>query len=113
VVDAITSVTRLVSDSATAVASSVYYLKRSTQFSEILLGADQSWPTDQDDVEHSIQIIFTTVAADCVDIAKAAIKRHVTYMYENRGDCDPATTLSSWKASGAAALLGIYSIKLV
>lgn len=112
-VAAVTSITRDVSGTPTAVSSDDYYLKRSQQFSEILLTEDASWPTDQDDLEHSIEILFTTAAHDIVNVAIAAIQRHVTFMFSERGDCDPTSARNSFEASGAGGLLGPARIQLV
>lgn len=106
-VDAIDDVERLVSGTWTSVSnpSTTYYLKPSTQFSEVLLFEDQSWPVDEDDVEHAVRVTFTTKAHDCADAAEAAIIRAVTYQYENRGDCDAAGAKAALEQSGAAGLL--------
>ncbi len=108
-------VARLVSGTFTAVAdpTTVYYIKPSTQFSEVLLLEDQSWPTDEDNIEHAVRVKFTTEAHVCLPIAVAAIKRHVTFMHENRGDCDPTSAEESFRASGAEGLMSIAVIKLV
>lgn len=106
-------VERLVNSVFVAVATTVYYIKPSTQFSEILLFANKEWPTDEDDIEHAIRVTFTTKVHECLPVAIAAIKRHVTFMHENRGDCDPVSAEESFKASGAEGLMGIAAIKLV
>ncbi len=106
-IESITSVTRIVSGTATAVAASVYYLKFSTQFSEVLLADEQSWPSDQDVVEHAIVVTFKTQAHACVDQVVLGILRHIAFMYENRGDCDPEVfggPLGSAVQSGATWL---------
>ena len=88
-VDSIVTITRLVSGVATTVSAAVYYLKRSTQFTEVLLNDGQEWPADQDDIEHTIEVNFQTDVHRCVDQVRLGILRHVAFMYENRGDCDP------------------------
>ncbi len=103
----ITSVKRLVSGTLTAVASSVYYLKKSQQFSEILLNDGESWPDDEDNREHAIQVVFLTEALPCLDEMIVGIYRHVAFLYENRGDCDPIgfnTTTNSAVQSGATII---------
>jgi uncharacterized phiE125 gp8 family phage protein len=111
-VDSITSVGRLVSGVLTVVAAPTYYLKSSTQSSELLLAPDQEWPSDQDDVEHAVQVTFQTRAHQCVSTAKVAIQRVVAYLYENRGDCDPAAAEAALYQSGAAGLLQYSRIQL-
>lgn len=86
-VASITSVEYLVSGSFNTVDASVYYLKKSLQFSEILLNEDQSWPTNKDEREQAIQIEFVTETYRDTDAIATAIKRHVAYWYTNRGDC--------------------------
>lgn len=81
-----------VDESGTAVNTvdtSVYYFKRGTPFSEIILRPGECWPTDVSELEASIRIFFTSgpLPADMLPIAVTAIQRHVTYMFENRGDC--------------------------
>ena len=91
----------------TTVASTVYYKKDGVQRSEILLLPDQSWPTVNLDIEQGIKITFTTkaVGPDKLDIAITAIKRHVAYMFENRGDC-----ADCGGCSDAANVLGLYAM---
>lgn len=112
-VASITSVERLVSGTFTTVASSVYYLKQSPHFSEILVADGQEWPSDADTIEHRVRVVFVTAPHRCTDIAKAAIKRHVTFMHQNRGDCDPANSRDALEASGAEGLLSRLTIKRV
>ncbi len=113
-VKTVEEITRLVGEIPTAVDPATYYLKRLQQGSEILLQPDQAWPTDQDiGIEHAITVTFKTTEHACTVIAMSAIKRHVTYMYENRGDCDPEDAEDGFKKSGAAGLLAPMSIKLV
>lgn len=92
------------------VANSVYYLKNGVQASEVLLQPDQEWPDGStlaltvNEREHSIEIDFLTQAHPCLDQARLGIERHVAFMYENRGDCDPHAGESSAKVSGATTL---------
>jgi uncharacterized phiE125 gp8 family phage protein len=109
-VASITSITYLQDENPTPVpvASSVYYLKTLTQFAEVLLLEDQDWPTDVEDQEQAITVRFVTQAHPCLDQAKLAILRLVAWLYENRGDCEDATTAA--KKSGAAFLLDQFRI---
>lgn len=104
-VDQVTAVNYLVDGSWTLISSSTYYTKKKRQFSELLLAHGETWPTDIDTVEAGIRITFTVSVHPRVDVARAAIKRHVSFMYENRGDCDPADSRDALKASGAEAQL--------
>ena len=113
-VDTITSVKYLVSDVLTTVASSVYYLKQLTQGAEILLNDGQDWPTDEDDREQVIEIEFVTKAyvrgAALIDLG---IKRHVQYVYMNRGDCEGdvvGSIFNTGEKSGANTTYGNFRI---
>lgn len=95
-INKIISITRLVSTVATTVTVSTYYLKRATQRTEILLNEGQDWPTDQDAVEHSIEVLFQTEANPLYqDEILGGIFKHVAFMYENRGDCPPPLGIGS------------------
>jgi len=109
-IDAITTVKYLVSDVLTTIVDTVYYLKKNVQCGEILLKEDQDWPTDLDEIEHGIEIIFTTVAYQDINRIKDALYRHVAYLYTNRGDCDVE---SAGKASGADAIYDLFRIPRV
>jgi len=97
-VDAITSVKYLVDASLSTVSSAVYYLKQGHQFSEVLLAYDQTWPTDADIIEHAVEIIFTTEAYRNPEVIDVGLRKHITHLYENRGDNDIG---SAAKLSGA------------
>ena len=86
-IESITSVKHLVSTVLTTVSDSVYYLKKLTQCSEILLVDGQEWPTDTDEREQAIEIEFKTLGYDCNSEIIEALKRHVAFLYTNRGDC--------------------------
>lgn len=103
-VDTITTVKHLVSDVNVTVASSVYYLKKLTQSSEILLLEDQEWPTDTDNREQAIEIRFVTKGYQCQDEIKGAIMRHVAFWYRNRGDCSDCKV-----AADGAGVTHIYN----
>lgn len=115
-IDSITSVTYLDDADTPAqqvVADTVYYLKKGVQASEVLLLPDQSWPTDVNLREHAIEIEFDTEPHRCLDQAKLGILRHVAFMYENRGDCDPENAADSAKRSGASALYDQFRVSRV
>jgi uncharacterized phiE125 gp8 family phage protein len=112
-VDTITSVQHLVSDILTTVTATDYYLKDGTIESEILLSDGISWPTNTDNREQAIEIIFVTKATPCINIAIEAIYTHVMYLYQNRGDCPDDTMSNSGALSGANALYNIIRIPRV
>ena len=90
-VGVITTIKYTVSGALTLIADTVYYLKKNVQCGEVLLQEDQDWPTDLDEVEHGIEIIFTTTAYQDINRIKDALYRHIAYLYTNRGDCDAET----------------------
>ncbi len=106
-INSITLIQRQVSGVLTPVATTVYYLKNNTQFSEVLLQDGEDWPTDVDEREHAIEITFQTKAHRCLDQVTNGIYRHVSFLYENRGDCDPTglgVTTDAAVQSGATKL---------
>ncbi len=106
-VASVTSVERLVNGTFVAVAPSTYYLKKATQFSEILLESGQAWPTDADDKEHRVRVVFVTQAVRELDVATLAMLKHIAFMNENKGDCDvnlPTVVAEAARASGADSL---------
>lgn len=112
-VDSITTVKHLVSDVLTLVPNTVYYLKKSTQFSEILLQDGQTWPTDTDLREQAIEIVFATVAYNCGNSISIAIKRWVSFAYANRGDCDCQDPSTIGKLSGADSIYNQFRIERI
>lgn len=72
----------------TTIATSVWYLKQGHQFSEILLKDGQVWPTDLDEIEAGIEIIFLTQIPRNITQMKVGILEHLAFLYQNRGDCD-------------------------
>ncbi len=102
-IDTITSIEHLLAGVFTLIPSTDYYKKDLTQWVEILLEDTKSWPTNTDDKEHAIRIIFMTKAYNCGNLIEQALKLHVAYWYSNRGDCDCE---SSAQLSGAD---GLYS----
>lgn len=109
-VASITSVKYLVSDVLTAIADTVYYLKKNLQFAEVLLKEDQAWPTDTDAREHAIEIEFVTETYRDVDAIKTAIMRHVAYWYSNRGDCAASSGSAGCSCGDAAKGSGVTAI---
>ncbi len=102
-VNTVTTVEHLVSASFVTVDAAVYYLKKLTQSSEILLNVDQSWPTDTDEREQAIKITFETKGYRCQDSIISAIERHVAFWYRNRGDCSDCG-----KAAEGSGVTSIY-----
>lgn len=112
-VDTIDAVERLVDDVWTPVDPAEYYLKPAQQWAEIVLRSGEMWPTDADDVEHSVRVTFTCKPLDCLDLVQAGIRRHVTFLYENRGDAFDESETDTFVASGAQALIQRAGIKNV
>ena len=110
-VASITTVKHLVSDALETVDAVVYYLKKYTQFAEILLNVDKSWPTDTDEREQVIEIVFVTEAYRDIDAIKTAIKRCVIFWYQNRGDCSDIK--QAVKGSGVTAIYDQFRIDRV
>jgi hypothetical protein len=100
-VASVTTVQYTLATVLTTIISTTYYLKIGTQFSEILLKDDKSWPTDGDDKvkEATIEIVFVTKIPEKIDGYKLAMLKHIAYLYQNRGDI---TTEDAAKKSGAA-----------
>ncbi len=108
-IDTITSIKHLVDDVLTVIPSTDYYKKDLTQWSEILLEDTKEWPTNTDDKEHAIEIIFQTKAySQAINLIEQAIKVHVTYWFNNRGDC--ADCDCAGKLSGADGLYNLIRI---
>lgn len=110
-VASITSVTRLIAGVPTAVAASVYYLKKLVNWAEVVLAANQVWPTSPatDDREQAIVVTFVTAPHRALEQIKLGILRHLAYLWENRGDCPDACgteagRVTSALLSGAAGL---------
>lgn len=116
IVDAITSITHLVTGSPVTVASTVYYLKQTPQGAEVLLAYGQDWPTNTDEQEQAITVNFTTAAwTRHSNLIQEAILKHVAAMYANRGDCvDGTCTAADFaRSSGARALYDMFAIARV
>ncbi len=101
-VASVSFIKNLVSAVQVTVAASVYYLKKKTQYSEILLNENMDWPTDTDNREQVIEIEFVTESYRDTDAIASAIKRHVAYLYKNRGDCADESGGSIVKSNSAA-----------
>ncbi len=110
-VASITKVERLVSGSLVAVASTVFYLKKLVQSSEILLNEDKEWPTDADNREQVVQIQFVTEGFQCQDSIIDAIERIVAFWYRNRGDCRDSREAA--RQTGATIILDQFRISRV
>lgn len=111
--DSVTSIEYIVNSVFVVVDASIYYLKNGLQFSEILLNESKSWPTDGDTIEQAVKISFLTKAVDArkLQMATTAIKRHVAYMFENRGDCDSPNSCAD--AAGVKPLYDFLRIQRV
>jgi uncharacterized phiE125 gp8 family phage protein len=109
-VSSITSVKHLVDDVWVTVSSSDYYLKKGVQSAEVLLVNDAAWPTDTDEREHAVEVVFVTAPLEQIDLIVDGIHRHVAHLYENRGDCDAK---KSAKESGATTLYDPFRIPRV
>ncbi len=72
--------------------SSNYYITDENDYAAIYLVDGQSWPTDADNRMQSVVITFVagygTAASDIPYDIKQELLQYVTYLYENRGDCD-------------------------
>lgn len=105
-------ITYVVAGSPVTIDDSIYYYKKLTQSSEILLFDDEFWPTDGDDREQGIVVEFSTKAYFCLDMIKEGIMRHVAFWYRNRGDCD-CDCNSAGKGSGASMFYDSFRIARV
>ena len=110
-VASVTAVKHLVSGSLVTVDSTVYYLKKLVQSSEILLNEDQAWPTDSDNREQTIEIEFVTEGYRCQESIIDAIERTVAFWYRNRGDCPGASDAA--RRTGATIIYDQFRISRV
>ncbi len=110
-VDVVDSVQHLVSTVLVTVDAADYYLKKLTQSSEVLLFDGKDWPTDTDDREQAIEILFTTKAYRCLNEIITAIKLHVSNLYTNRGDCSDSAEAAA--ESGATRIYDQFRISRV
>ena len=74
--------------------------------SEILAQGGESWPTDTDNREQAVEIIFTSGPVVDDNIVITALQRHLAFLYQNRGDCECTGTQveDAAGASGAKQL---------
>jgi len=86
-VASITSVEYTLNSVLTDVPNTVWQLKKGYQFSELVLRYNQVWPSDGDEIEHGIEIIFVTEVPRHIEVYKVAALKHLAFLYENRGDC--------------------------
>jgi uncharacterized phiE125 gp8 family phage protein len=87
-VASITSIKHNVSASPVTISSDDYVLKHLHLCAEIWRAPDTTWPSNTDEGQHQIEIIFVTETppADIAERAEVGLMQHVAYMYENRGD---------------------------
>lgn len=85
-VASITSVSNLVSGSWVAADAASFYLKNGPWCAEVILKAGYDWPTDTDDLEHAVRVIFVTAACAQTSVIVEGIQRHVAALYQDRGD---------------------------
>lgn len=116
----VTKIERLVSDVLTTVDASTYKIIDNDviNYGSIVLKANQIWPCDQDAEARAITITFsagfgvdsTFLPPDLID----GMKRVLSDLFENRGDCscDSAGATASM-SSAAKALLGRFKIMAV
>ena len=91
---------------------SLFYIVLSTEYSSIFLKDEKLYPTDGDPILQGIEIQFvagfgTSLTSQYSDI-KEALKRHITWSYENRGDCTDEDNLKfSLSAYKRFRILGV------
>ena len=114
-IDTITTIQYYVDGSLATVDSNIYYKKNGLNLSEILLKAGEVWPSDLDEVEQGIEIVFVTraIGLDKIGIAKNAIMKHVTFMFSNRGDCADCSGCAGSDKSNANSLYDMIRIARV
>ncbi len=105
----IITVKHLVGGVLVTVPSTIFYLKKLTQSSEILLNEGKDWPTDTDNREQVIEIRFVTEGFGCQDSIKEAIQRHVALWYRNRGDC--ADVEIAARKAGINSIYGQFTVQ--
>lgn len=115
-VGSVTSVKRSVSGTLTTVASTVYQLKPYLSEAFVVERSGQAWPTDQDEIEHAVEVIVAQVSRVPLPIWKQGILRHVAALWADRGDAEAAmlagapdgwtrtALLETAKQSGAEAI---------
>jgi uncharacterized phiE125 gp8 family phage protein len=97
-IQSVSIVKYLVDDVLTLVSTDVYFLIESNTFPHLSLKVNQVWPTNEDDREQAVEIIFVSgYGDDPTDIPeklKLGMLNHIADMYENRGDCDESSGIS-------------------
>ena len=91
--DSITSFKQMVDDSLVDVDSDSYQEKKTSAFSRILITDSLTF----DDVPYPLQVIFDAgygTAKQVPEDIKDALKMHVAFFYENRGDVAPEGKIS-------------------
>jgi hypothetical protein len=66
--------------------SSTYELDNSGMYPILKLSNGKSWPTDVDEVSDAVRIKFSTRADRRVQEIELSMLRHISDLYENRGD---------------------------
>lgn len=100
------SITYLKSGVSTAFTD--FYVVKKPSFSKVLPNTDTNFPTDADNRAQAITIDFTAgfgAAADVPSDIKQALLAHATSVYQNRGDCDPASGGCSCAFAPAQSLM--------
>lgn len=110
-ISVITSIERMVDGNFVVIPVEVYYEKKLTQFSEILLADGQDWPNDTDEREQAIKVTFDTEIYRCKDLIEQGLLRHVAYWYRNRGDC--ADCAEAAILSGVSGIYDSFTIARV
>ncbi len=91
----ITSIKYFVDGVLTTLATSVYLITDSSEYSKIFLNTDQSWPTNVDSRQQAIEIEFVAgYGTDCSqipDLIRRGLLAHIISLNEHRGDCDHAS----------------------
>lgn len=75
--------------------TNLYYVTHEKDYSKIILHEDETYPTDIENKVQAIEIEFvagygtsgSAFPSDAEDL-KIALLNHVTYLFENKGDCD-------------------------
>lgn len=86
----ITSIKYYIDDVLTTLSSSIYYITDVDTYSSIYLDSDSSYPAT-DTRKQAVEIIFVSgYGADATFVPEAlkqAMLSHITFLYENAGDC--------------------------
>lgn len=100
------------SNNTVVVDPSIYYYTEEDDYSSLINNPGKSWPGDSLERLQAIQIDFNSGYGDTGDSVPATLRNallmHVTFLYENRGDCEeicsgsakcgPSSTPSSSKS---------------